>query len=272
MPAHTLTPMDDLTPPLIFHELVYDPDTPTSHLFAGPNGWKVHLSLLHKRVPFVIQPITLLEVSTTLRARRGGQPSTTPALELPDGTILCDSFRIAEHLEAAYPSAPSLFSGDGAVPADPRLVAAGRRFARLVDLGLGSSDPQWAVWFDAVFPQIAERIPPGPDREFIVSDSRMGPGGFRKALERPEKEDLVARAKLNVAPIAAALAERPGEFLAGPEPGFVDFVVFGRYAMVRNNAPHLVRELFEERGAALERWIGAMLERYPSIVKHLRPI
>ncbi|KAI9325149.1 hypothetical protein DFJ73DRAFT_767798 [Zopfochytrium polystomum] len=64
--------------------------------------------------------------------------------------------------------------GDRSSQSFASLIRVIHRLGYLVDIGLGSSDPQWAVWFDAVFPQIVERIPPEPDREFIVSDARMG--------------------------------------------------------------------------------------------------
>jgi hypothetical protein len=58
-------------------------------------------------------PINFLDLRGEL-VNRSGQPNiTVPALELPDGTFIYDSFRIAECLDDAYPDAPSLFRDIG---------------------------------------------------------------------------------------------------------------------------------------------------------------
>ncbi|KAI9352974.1 hypothetical protein DFJ73DRAFT_795499 [Zopfochytrium polystomum] len=253
-PAHTL------------YELRFDHDP---EFYAGPNGWKVHLSLLRKQVPYKVELVNFLQLQSTIRERHpvaGGGPAriTSPALEITSvaaadgGThkplLLCDSFRIAEYLEATYPDRPSLFSGV-AGPADPAAVRVGKAYARLVDLGLGNSDPQWGVWYDLIFPDMQARLEPGANRDYFVSDARLGPGAYAAAMARPGKEDLVARAKASLAPVRLALAERPGEFLQGPEPGFADFVLFGRYAMVRNSNPALAKRVFDDVGEEIREWV-----------------
>jgi glutathione S-transferase len=105
------------------------------------------MGLLHKGAKFKTIPINFLDLRGELVARSGEPNITVPALELPNGTFIYDSFRIAEWLEGAYPDAPSLFTGDGKPPRDaqPELVVMGKNYARLIDLGLGASKPEWAV-------------------------------------------------------------------------------------------------------------------------------
>ncbi|KAJ3119018.1 hypothetical protein HDU96_003193 [Phlyctochytrium bullatum] len=254
--------------PVKFYELIYTPaDAP---YYTTPNTWKVRLSLLHKKVPFETKEIDLIGTATELSAKRGSK-ATVPALEFDDGSILCDSFKIAEYLEKTYPDAPSLFTGTSAVPASEGEVALGKAYARLVDLGLGNSGPQWAVWYDIIAPEMLLSLPPGPNRDYIVQDSRHQPGGFQWQVERRDKEDLIGRAKLNVQPLITILKERPGEFFQGKEPGFADFVLFGRYAMCRNSNPKIGKEIWDDQGVEIVQWVERMLQKYPEIKPHIKP-
>ncbi|KAJ1563087.1 hypothetical protein HK405_002098 [Cladochytrium tenue] len=251
----------------------------TTYIF-GPNCWKVYLSLLRKGVPVELVPSPVLDTVTTLAGRRAGDDAgarvTLPAIELDDGRLLCDSFRIAEWLEAEFPQAPSVFAaGPSTAAAVPAALAAGRAYARLIDLGADSS-AEWTAWYELAFPYMQARVPAGAARDYFTSDVRHGPGGFAR-LSKPSVErlaELRSRARANAQPFALALRERPGEFLQGPEPGFVDFVVFGRYAMLRNANPELAKEVWEDVDPAIGVWVGKILDYFgrDQLKKHLRPM
>ncbi|KAJ1568931.1 hypothetical protein HK405_012096 [Cladochytrium tenue] len=251
----------------------------TAYIF-GPNCWKVYLSLLRKGVPVELVPSTVLDTVTTLAGRRAGDDAgarvTLPAIELDDGRLLCDSFRIAEWLEAKFSQAPSVFAaGPSTAAAAPAALAAGRAYAKLIDLGADSS-AEWTSWYELAFPPMLARIPAGAVRDYFTSEARLGPGGFARLAE-PSAErlaELRSRARANARPFALALRERPGEFLQGPEPGFVDFVVFGRYVMFRNADPELTREVWEDVDPEIGLWVGRMLDFFgrDRLEKHLRPI
>ncbi|KAJ3119021.1 hypothetical protein HDU96_003196 [Phlyctochytrium bullatum] len=254
--------------PVKFYELVFtSADAP---YYTTPNTWKTRLSLLHKKVPFDTTEIDVLGVKTELSAKLGSK-ATVPALEFDDGSLLCDSFKIAEYLERTYPDAPSLFTSTSTSAASEGELALGKAYARMVDLGLGESTPQWAVWFDVAAPDLYLSLPPGPNRDYAVSDARHQPGGFRWQMERRDKEDLIGRAKLNIQPLITILKERPGEFFQGKEPGFADFVLFGRYAMCRNSNPKLAKEIWDDQGAEVAQWVEGMLQKYPEIKPHIKP-
>ncbi|KAJ3208974.1 hypothetical protein HDU83_005297 [Entophlyctis luteolus] len=254
-----------------FFELVFNPDAPDRHLYPGPNGWKTHLSLLHKNVPVEVQEITYLDLrSAEFMAKNGGNPGTSPAVELPDGSILCDSFRIAEYLESEYPDAPSLFSGS--TSKDPAAIAAGKAYAFMMTCGLGDSDPEWAVWMHLTAEDLAAKCAPGPLHDYFVSDRKWGgENAFAKFCAVKREQDLVKRAKANLMPLVKTLKNRPGEFLQGVEPGFVDYVVFGRYAMCRNCNPTLAKEIWEDEAKEIADWVDRLLARYPSVRQHLQP-
>ncbi|KAI8832727.1 hypothetical protein BC829DRAFT_408343 [Chytridium lagenaria] len=229
---------------LKLYDIIFDHDTHDPY-YRSPNPWKIRLALLQKGLPFETIEVTHIDISTTLTARYGKR-ATCPALELEDGTLLCDSYHIAEYLEENYPTPHPSSQATPLFPLPAAEITLGKAFSRLVDLGLGDSDPQWAVWLELILPDLIAAAP------HAMTD---------KALER---DALLERAKLNILPIAAVLRERPGEFLQGREPGFTDFVVFGRYAMCRNCNPGLAK-------AGIMEWVERMVERFPEIRGHLRP-
>ncbi|KAJ3107355.1 hypothetical protein HDU97_004237 [Phlyctochytrium planicorne] len=247
-------------------------------ILATPNTWKIRLALLRKRIPFETVVMNVLEISTILTERFRAQnkdpnfKATAPTIELEDGTLLCDSFKIALYLEEAYPDAPSLFDhGTGMEVKERGTLALGKRFARLMDTGMGASDPQWNVWFDVIFPQLYASYQPGPARDYLSSDARLGgPGSFQAHMDRPQKEDLVSRNNKAIGPLVTLLKEQ-GDFLQGSEPGFADFVIFGRYAMVRNHDVAIAKEVFEGVDPVIGAWVERMLDAFPQVKDHLKP-
>jgi glutathione S-transferase len=111
------------------------------------------MGFLHKGVPFETIPVTLIDVRRDLVTRSNQSNIYVPAIELPNGKFIYDSFHIAEWLEDNYPDRPSLFTGDGQPTnkAQPEHISMGKKYARMIDLGLGASKPEWAVWFDLFF-------------------------------------------------------------------------------------------------------------------------
>ncbi len=237
--------------------------SPTSTRYYSPTTWKTRMGLLHKGVKFETIPINFLDLRGELAARSGEPNITVPALELPDGTFIYDSFRIAEWLDSAYPDAPSLFTGDGKLSRDagPEHVATGKNYARLIDLGIGASKPEWVVWYELFFPQLDQQIIGEEHRAYFTSDARLGPHGYQKLLAL-DREELVRRAKMNVQPLAQILHERPGQYFQGTHPGQVDYIIFGRYAYCRMLDPELTKELWNDQGEELNHWIRTLSQAY----------
>lgn len=250
-----------------FYDLVPSID---SNIFFSPNTWKTRLCLLHKGVKFETVPTTLLDFRGILSQRSNQPEISAPAIELPDGTFIYDSFRIAEWLETAYPDAPSLFTGDGKVSRDARIehVAMGKNYARLIDLGLGASKPEWAVWFELFFPHLDCLMQGDELRTYFTSDVRHGPQGYQKLLKL-DRQELIRRAKANVQPLAQVLRERSGEYFQGKFPGQVDYVVFGRYAYCRMLNPELAQEIWQDQDEDLRQWIEKLSNAYD---KHAQTI
>src|SRR6476661_2236502 len=69
-------------------------------------SWRTRMALAHKGLEFESHPVAMSDKAAI--AFSGGK--TVPVIR--DGeTVVRDSWKIAEHLEAAYPTAPSLFGG-----------------------------------------------------------------------------------------------------------------------------------------------------------------
>ncbi|WP_368085689.1 glutathione S-transferase N-terminal domain-containing protein [Vibrio splendidus] len=70
----------------------------------SPYCWRTKMCLLHKKMAFSTTDLSFIDIQTQFKE----QFSTLPAIK--DGeTVLSDSFKIADYLEANYPESPSLF-------------------------------------------------------------------------------------------------------------------------------------------------------------------
>jgi glutathione S-transferase len=230
-----------------------------STCYISPNTWKTRMGFLHKGVQFETIPVTLLDVRHDLATRSKQSNISVPAIELPDGKFIYDSFHIAEWLENTYPDQPSLFTGDGQPTnkAPSELISLGKNYARMIDLGLGASKPEWAVWFDLFFPQLDQLMAEDEIRDYFRSDARLGPQGYQKLMSL-DREDLIRRAKMNVQPLLQILRERPNEYFQGTHPGQVDYIIFGRYAYCRMIDPQLTKQIWEDQGEELANWIDKL--------------
>ncbi|CAF0765493.1 unnamed protein product [Adineta steineri] len=243
-----------------FYELV---SSLNSKCFFSPNTWKTRMCLLHKGVQFETIPVTLLDVRGDLAHRSNKPDIYVPAIELPDGQFIYDSFHIAEWLENTYPDQPSLFTGDGQSTNKSHLghITMGKNYARMIDLGLGASKPEWAVWFDLFFPQLDQLISDEKLSNYFRSDARHGPQGYQKLMSL-DRQDLIRRAKMNIQPLVQILQERPNEYFQGKHPGLVDYVIFGRYAYCRMLDSQLTKQIWEDQGEELSIWIDKLSKAY----------
>ena len=72
---------------------------------------------------------------------------------------------------------------------------------------------------------------------------------------------MLARAKDSLLPFEALLSRPSTDFLASPtEPAFIDYVVFGRFAMIHYARPDLVGDLWKQGN--LGKWVERMIERF----------
>ena len=77
--------------PIKFYDLV----TAEDGAYWSPNTWKIRLALVHKKVDFVSVDVTLTQLRG-LATKWDVKRAMVPTIELEDGTVISDSWKIAE--------------------------------------------------------------------------------------------------------------------------------------------------------------------------------
>jgi len=171
----------------------------------SPYCWRAKMALAHKGLAFETVPTPF----TRIKEIEPGRAKSVPILE-DEGGRVHDSFEIALHLEATWLDRPPLFGGEAGVAA-----------ARFVE--------SWA--FTSLHPVILRMIV----KDIHDAAAEEDRGYFRSSREtrlgRPLEE-----AQQGVAALAGDLAKAlepvrrtlaGHAWLGGPEPLFVDYIVFG---------------------------------------------
>ncbi|SCZ98238.1 BZ3500_MvSof-1268-A1-R1_Chr3-2g06240 [Microbotryum saponariae] len=195
-----------------------------------------------------------------LAKKHGKDRILSPTIELPSGELISDSWKIAEWLDINYPDAPSLFlpSSPNPVQLDSPEMDVAKAYAFVFSSGFGSSDAQWSTFFEisaellaALYPGDAEDT--NTERGWFKSDAKLGMKDGWKFLTSTPQETLVSRAKASLLPLEALLTDRGHSYLASKDqPGFVDYVAYGRYMMMRVAVPKLCEEIWDEKKAVKE--------------------
>jgi glutathione S-transferase len=171
----------------------------------SPYCWRAKMALAHKGLAFKTVPAPFTRIGEI----EPGRAKTVPILQDETGRVH-DSFEIALHLEAAWPDRPQLFGGEAGVAA-----------ARFVE--------SWA--FTTLHPLILR---------MIVKDVHDSLAEADRAYFRASREARFGRkleeVQEGVPALAGALAKaleparrtlQSHAWLGGPEPLFVDYIVFG---------------------------------------------
>ncbi len=195
----------------VLYELLGDEDRRFS-----PYCWRIRLALAHKGLEAEFEPCRFTEMDKV--AFSGGK--TVPVLV--DGeSVVRDSWAIACHLEDAYADRPSLFGG-----------ARGRALARFVNLWTDG------VFHPALFPLVVADVHDAahPDDRAYFRQSREARLG--RALVDPGAAPETHAANLSraLAPLRALIGEQP--FVAGADPAYADYTVFGAFQWARCTSPH----------------------------------
>ncbi|WP_182085705.1 glutathione S-transferase family protein [Aureimonas sp. ME7] len=194
---------------ILLYDLVgRDPSRPFS-----PHCWKTRMALAHKGLPVDIAPVRFTDVP----AIEGGEGKRTVPIIRDGDVVVQDSFAIAEYLDDTYPDRPALFEG-----------ASGRALARFVE-----SWSQRTIHPAVVRASIMD-IHDAQDDENRAYFRRSREASFGRSLESVQDgrtdERLKAFAEA-LAPLRATLARQP--FVAGAQPMFADYIVFGAFQWLR---------------------------------------
>lgn len=210
----------------------------------SPYCWRSRMALAHKGLPFEPEPWHVTQKDRI--AKSGG--ITAPVLV--DGEHwLRDSWQIAEYLEDSYPAHP-LFPGPG-----------NRAKALLVN-----------HWADTVLhPQIfraviAQQFPltANVDKAYYRERTQTK---FGQSVDAIGADPEPARKKVAqaLAPLAQTLESSP--FLGGDAPDYGDYIVFGTFQWARV----VSTARFWDDGNVLDRWFGALLDRFDGMGRAQKP-
>lgn len=222
---------------LILYELA---GAETGRRFS-PYCWRIRMALAAKGLPAECVPIRF---SDKARLAFSGQ-DRVPVL-IDGDTVVSDSWRIACHLEDAYPDRPALFGN-----------AIARGSCRLIN--------QWAdrVVQPAIAPlillDIFHHLAPEDRAYFRASREKR----FGKPLEavQADRDQRVHAFRAVLEPARATLREQP--FLAGETPAYADFILFGSFQWARcvSDFPLL------ERDDPVYGWLDTLLGRFDSLAR-----
>ena len=185
---------------------------------GGRNGrryslfsWRTRMALAHKGLAFESKPVCMSDKAVI--AFSGGK--TVPIVK--DGeTVVRDSWKIAEHLEDRYPSAPTLFGGD---------VGRGVTHAFNVWIDRAAVLPMLAV----IVADVHERVEPADEQYFRESMEKV----LKMTLEEARSRRAEAMSKLNrtLEPMQALLKRQP--WIAGAQPAYADYILFSVFQWAR---------------------------------------
>lgn len=210
----------------------------------SPYCWRARLALAHKGLAFESVPWRFTETERLAFAKHDKVPV------LVDGEVVVpESFAIAEHLDAAYPGAPSLMHAN---PEPYRFLAA---------------------WADAVLHAglsrlIVSDIPPllgDTERPYFLA-SREKRFGMPLAEVTKDREARLPAFRESLLPLRLALRGR--DFLGGATPDFADHLVMGGFMWARSVSPLALLAADDPVHAWRERMLdqyGAMARRAPSM-------
>ena len=183
-------------------------------------SWRTRMALRHKRLEFESVPVRMSDKVAI--AFSGGK--TVPIVK--DGeTVVRDSWKIAEHLEARYPDAPALFGG---------AIGHGVTHAFNVWVDRALVLPMLAV----IAADVHERVDPADGQYFRDSMEKI----LKMTLEEARDRRAEAMAKLNRAlePMQALLKRQP--WISGAQPAYADYILFSIFQWARIMSP---QEIFQ---------------------------
>ena len=223
---------------LIFHERVG-----LNGRRISPFSWRMRYAFAHKGLDPEVVPTRFADVAR-IRALSGQH--FVPIIE-HDGHVVHDSWSIACHLEDRFPDRPTLFGG-----------TAGRGAARLVN-----------IWSDTVLGRTMRPLIYAdfircidPDDRAYFRDSRETQLGMTLEQYSIDRDAALSALHQTCAPLERTLSEQ--NFLAGPTPAYVDYVVFSVFQWARVGSPRDVLAEMTEMDAT-RAWRARMVALYDDL-------
>ncbi|WP_127088173.1 glutathione S-transferase family protein [Aquabacter cavernae] len=207
----------------------------------SPHCWKVRMALAHKGLSPECVPWHFAEKDAIAFSGQG----LVPVLVAGE-TVVSDSFRIAEYLEAAYPERPTLFGGE-----------MGRATARFINAYADTLPVPLIA--RTLLMDIHDRLAPGDRPYFRQSrEKRFGMTLEQAAADAPARIEELRRI---LQPLRLMLKAQP--FLSGAEPAYADYCLFGMFMWARVISP---TELLAEDDP-VHAWRAALLDAFDGFAR-----
>ena len=204
-------------------------------------SWRTRLALAHKGLDWQSQPV---RVSDKAAIAFSGQDKV-PILK--DGnTVVSDSWKIAEYLEATYPERASLFGG-----------SAGHGLTRFVNAFVDRQIvPKLAP---LMMRDVLEIVDDGDAAHLRAGMEKI----FKKSLEElaATRDTAIVDVRRALDPVRATLRAQP--FLCGETPAYADYILFSPFQWAR------IVSAFDplEAGDAIAAWRERMLDLFGGLAR-----
>lgn len=212
----------------------------------SPHCWKTRLALAHKRLEPQRTPWRFSEKEAIGFSGQGRVPVLVHRPTSDGETIVPDSWRIALHLEEAFPDRPSLFGSTDAVP-----------LARFVN-----------AWADATLLPVLVRILLldifaclHPDDRAYFRASREARFGMPLEQVAADPDARLAEFRTVLTPFRQILADQP--FLSGAAPAYADYCVFGMFMWAHCVSPVSLLE----KGDPVEAWRERLMDAFDGLAR-----
>ena len=190
--------------------LLYDLCAENNIRFS-PFCWRVKLALAHKRLNYQTEPVRFTEKS---KLGFSGQ-KLVPVLN-DKGTIVSDSWAIAEYLEETYPDAPTLFPGNE-----------GKHMAKLTTEWMDGQNRELLTFIILdIFAKLNVK-----DQAYFRYNREERFGKSLEEVQAGREERIHEFREVNLATLRVHVTDRP--FIAGQEPAYSDYAVFGSFQWAR---------------------------------------
>jgi len=203
-------------------------------------SWRTRMALAHKGLEFQTVPVRVSDKAAIAFSAQ----DKVPILKVGD-QVICDSWKIAEYLESAYPDRPSLFGGD-----------IGHGLTRFINM---QADRQWIGKFVPAMMLDVLDLVDAEDAAHLRKLERF----FKKSMEEmaSQRDASVAEFRRALDPFRVTLRSQP--FLCGGAPAYADYIVFSIFQWARI----VSKTQLLESDDALAAWRERMLDLFGGLAR-----